>query len=163
MRRIFVVLSACALLGACGGQAEEPSGAGAQPREDEQATVEVASSDFGDILVDSQGMTLYMFVPDQQKGGRPTCYGECAKAWPALEAPTGDLVAGEGVDDSLLGTAKRRDGTTQVTYGDLPLYLFSGDQSAGDTEGQSLNDVWWVVSPEGKPVHAKQGGDTGTY
>jgi predicted lipoprotein with Yx(FWY)xxD motif len=55
----------------------------------------------------------------------------------------------------MLGTVERDDGTTQVTYNDLPLYYFSGDQAAGDLEGQGLNDVWWVLSPEGEPVKDK--------
>ena len=36
---------------------------------------------------------------------------------------------------------ERTDGTTQVTYNDWPLYLFSGDAAAGDTNGQGVGDV----------------------
>jgi predicted lipoprotein with Yx(FWY)xxD motif len=92
-----------------------------------------------------------MFVPDQQENGKPTCYDECAQAWPALEA-TGEVAAGDGLEQSLLGTVERRDGATQVTYGGLPLYHFSGDEAPGDTAGQGLNDVWFVLSPEGRPI-----------
>jgi hypothetical protein len=53
---------------------------------------------------------------------------------------------------------KRTDGTDQATYNDLPLYHFSGDEAGGDTNGQGLQDVWWVVSPEGKPVRDKAAG-----
>jgi predicted lipoprotein with Yx(FWY)xxD motif len=111
--------------------------------------------------VAGDGRTLYMFVPDQQKNGRPTCYGECEQAWPVLEA-TGEVTAGDGLDQSLLDTVERRDGTLQVTYNGLPLYYFSGDEAAGDVAGQGLNDVWWVLSADGKPVRKAAGGDGGS-
>jgi predicted lipoprotein with Yx(FWY)xxD motif len=170
MRRIMIGFIACALLAACGSESPEPSGsgggngtqAGAQGGAQKPPTLEVASSDFGDILVDSEGMTLYMFVPDQQNGGRPTCFGECAAAWPALTVP-GEPTVGDGLEEAQVGTAPRKDGTTQVTYNDLPLYLFSGDKAAGDTNGQSLNDVWWVVSTSGKPVRVKKAAEGDGY
>jgi predicted lipoprotein with Yx(FWY)xxD motif len=157
MRRILALVAACALLlAACGGDDGETStGGGGEGSQDEAAaTVAVESSDLGDILVDAEGNTLYMFVPDQEEG-EPTCYDDCAESWPALEA-TGDLTAGEGLDQSLLASIERTDGTTQVSYNDLPLYYFSGDEAAGDTNGQGLNDVWWVMSPEGEPIQDKQ-------
>jgi predicted lipoprotein with Yx(FWY)xxD motif len=170
MRRLIIAFIGCALLAACGNESPEPSGsgggsgsqAGAQGAAQKPATVEVASSDFGEILVDSEGMTLYMFVPDQQKGGRPTCLGECAEAWPALTA-AGEPTVGEELKEAEIGTAPRKDGTTQVTYNDLPLYHFSGDKAAGDTNGQSLSDVWWVVSESGQPVREKKEGEGDRY
>jgi predicted lipoprotein with Yx(FWY)xxD motif len=158
MHRILTLVAACALLSAaCGGEDAEPSAGGGgqeEAQEEAAATIEVGSSDFGDILVDADGNTLYMFMPDQE-AGEPTCYDDCAEAWPALEA-TGDLTAGEGLDQSLLASAERTDGTTQVSYNDLPLYYFSGDEAAGDVNGQGLNDVWWVMSAEGEPIQDKQ-------
>ena len=111
------------------------------------ASVAVVSSDLGDILADGEGRTLYLFNPDAQ--GDPTCYDDCADAWPAL---VDEVAAGEGVDESLLGTATRTDGGAQVTYNGWPLYYFSGDAAAGDTNGQGLNDVWWVVDATGNAV-----------
>jgi predicted lipoprotein with Yx(FWY)xxD motif len=164
MRRTLALITVSAFLAAaCGGGGGSENGATAGGSSDSgPATVEVRSTELGDVLVDGDGMTLYMFVPDQKKNGRPTCYDECAEAWPALEAPA-ELTAGDGLDGSLLGTVKRDDGTTQVTYGDLPLYLFSGDQAAGDVEGQGLNEVWYVLSPEGKPVKEKTSGASKGY
>lgn len=150
MRRMMILAAAVSLvLVACGGD-DAPSADGEQdPAEEAPATIEAADSDLGSILVDADGNTLYMFVPDE--GGDPTCYEECAANWPPLEA-TGDPTVGPELDGSLLNTVERTDGATQVTYNDLPLYLFSGDEAAGDTNGQGLDDVWWVVSPEGEPV-----------
>src|SRR5688572_26915211 len=45
--------------------------------------VTVADSEHGEILVDSEGRTLYMFVPDEATG-EPTCYDQCAANWPPL-------------------------------------------------------------------------------
>jgi predicted lipoprotein with Yx(FWY)xxD motif len=111
-------------------------------------TVMTAESDLGTILVDGEGHTLYMFAPDSQ--GPSTCTGDCLGAWPALLGPA---TAGEGVDESLLGTAPRPDdGTEQVTYDGWPLYYFAQDAAPGDAFGQAVNDVWYVVDPTGAPV-----------
>jgi predicted lipoprotein with Yx(FWY)xxD motif len=152
MRRIIALFAVTALLlSGCGSDgSQDTTSPGSSLQEDSSGPrLELASNDLGDVLVDQDGMTLYMFVPDQKQGGQPTCYDDCAQAWPALE---GEASAGEGIDESLLGTAERKDGTEQVTYSDLPLYHFSGDESAGDLNGQGLSDVWWVVDPAGDPI-----------
>ena len=111
------------------------------------ATVAVASSDLGDILVDGEGRTLYMFVPDE--GGEPTCTDECAAAWPVFEGPA---TAGDGADGALLSTATHPSGATQVVYGGWPLYHFANDAGPGDVNGQGVNDVWFVLGPDGEPI-----------
>ena len=111
------------------------------------ATVAVASSDLGDIVVNGEGRTLYMFVPDE--GGEPTCTDDCAAAWPVFEGPA---TAGDGVDGSLLATATHPSGATQATYGGWPLYYFANDAAPGDINGQGVNDVWFVLGPDGEPI-----------
>jgi predicted lipoprotein with Yx(FWY)xxD motif len=116
----------------------------------EAATVAVAqSAEFGSILVDDKGMTLYLFTKDTPD--TTTCYDKCATNWPPL-LTTGDPVAGEGVDASKLGTTQRTDGTMQVTYNGWPLYYYAKDKQAGDTTGQDVGDVWFVLSPAGDKV-----------
>ena len=110
-------------------------------------TVATASSDLGDIVVDGDGFTLYVFMPDDQ--GDPTCTDACAQTWPPLEGPA---TAGEDADDAMLATAQHPSGTTQATYNGWPLYRFANDQAPGDTNGQGLNDVWYVIGPEGEPI-----------
>ena len=110
----------------------------------------------GTVLVDGQGMTLYLFVPDKQSG-RSTCYNRCAQGWPPLVLPTGatKLVAGRGVKASLLGITHRKDGTTQITYNRWPLYLWVGDSGPGQATGQGLNNLgglWYVLSPKGRAI-----------
>ena len=107
----------------------------------------MAGSDLGEILTDDAGFTLYLFIPDDQGGS--ACYEQCEAAWPPLVAST---MAGEAVDGSLLGTAPRTDGSTQATYNGWPLYYFANDLEAGETNGQGLNDVWYVVDASGEPI-----------
>ena len=155
MRTVGIGLALTLALAACSGDdtttpapaaTESPTVEESPPAD--TATVQLADSDLGSILVDAEGMTLYLFEADTD--GTSTCYDECADAWPALvdDAPT----AGDGVDDALLDTTERDDGELQVTYAGQPLYYFAADQAPGDTEGQGLNDVWYVVDAEGAAV-----------
>ena len=114
-------------------------------------TVMVAESDLGQILVDGEGRTLYMFKPDTD--GTSTCYDECEANWPPLMV-TGDITVGEGLDASLFTTTERTDGSTQVKAGAWPLYYFANDAAPGDTNGQDVGDVWYVVSPTGEPIES---------
>ncbi len=114
------------------------------------ATVAVADSDLGSILVDGQGNTLYLFTSDTQEEPS-TCTGGCAGAWPAL---TGTVTAGEGVDESLIGTVANEDGTEQATYNGWPLYYYAQDTAPGDTNGQGVGGVWWVVDAEGNAIES---------
>jgi predicted lipoprotein with Yx(FWY)xxD motif len=114
-----------------------------------EATVGVAQSDLGEILVDGEGRTLYAFTPDE--GGEPTCYDDCATNWPPLVV-TGDITVGEGLDDGDFSTVERTDGAMQVKAGDWPLYSFANDAAPGDTNGQGAADRWFVVSPSGEII-----------
>ena len=114
-------------------------------------TVTLASSDLGEIVVDAAGMTLYAFVPDQASG-LPTCYDTCAENWPPLVAPD-EITVGEGLDESMFSAVPRTDDMgDQVKFGDWPLYYFANDEAPGDTNGQGLNEVWFVLGPDGEPI-----------
>jgi predicted lipoprotein with Yx(FWY)xxD motif len=73
--------------------------------------------------------------------------GRFLGAWPPL-LTTGAPKVGFGADDGLLGTTKRTDGTTQVTYNKLPLYYFTPDKAPGDVNGQAVKNVWFVMSAD---------------
>jgi len=100
----------------------------------------------GSFLVDSKGMTLYIFTND--KPGQSNCSGGCATNWPPF-LTDGAPTAGTGVTDAMLGTLTRSDGTTQVTYNGWPLYYFAGDSAAGDTNGEGKGNSWYVMTPAG--------------
>jgi predicted lipoprotein with Yx(FWY)xxD motif len=179
MSRIVVTLLACAgLTAGCGSEdadepsapssAGAPSAAGAetsqrvvQPDAAEQPAEPAAGprrgprlvlrdSQFGPVLFDGRRRALYLFTRDPRNKTR--CYGACADAWPPFYAK-GRPRAGQGVDRSLLGTLKRRDGRRQVTYKGQALYFY-----VHDPKGEVLcNDVlefggtWYAVDAEGNP------------
>ena len=99
--------------------------------------VSVASNPkLGKVLVDSKGFTLYDFHKD--KGTTSACYGACAKVWPPLPDAAERRRPSGGAQASKLGTTKRKDGTTQVTYAGHPLYTYVGDKKPGEANGNDL-------------------------
>jgi predicted lipoprotein with Yx(FWY)xxD motif len=152
-----IPLSALAFA-ACGGStatASRPASTStptAKTSSTASATVGVANSGLGSILVDARGRTLYLWLADT--GAKSTCSGACAAAWPPL-LTTGAPTAGSGAQASLLGTTKRSDGAEQVTYNQHPLYLFTGDTASGQTSGQGSTGFgapWYVLSPGGHQI-----------
>ena len=107
----------------------------------------MAASNLGSILVDERGMTLYLFTKDGP--GTSACEGQCLVNWPPL---LGVPREGDGVDDSLLGSFVRADGRTQATYNGWPLYYWVKDAKPGDTTGQDVQGVWFVLDRDGEPV-----------
>jgi predicted lipoprotein with Yx(FWY)xxD motif len=116
------------------------------------ATVSLARTKLGIVLVNSRGHTLYLFAKD--KNGTSACSGSCARFWPPLLS-SGKPTAGSGVKRSLLGKTKRSDGRLQVTYNRHPLYAFALDKKAGQTAGQgnlAFGARWYAVSARGTKV-----------
>jgi predicted lipoprotein with Yx(FWY)xxD motif len=131
---------------------QEPTAteAAAMSAESGPAMVDLGKTDMlGSFLVDSKGMTLYLFKKDSPNTS--ACYNACATNWPPL-LTTGSPVAGNGVDASKFGTTTRTDGTTQVTYNSWPLYYYAKDKQPGDTVGEGVGSAWYVVSPTGQEV-----------
>jgi len=106
---------------------------------------------FGKIVVDGTGRTLYVYDLDTAKPPKSNCYGSCATTWPPLLAGTGTPMV-SGISASLVGTVARTDGTKQVTLAGSPLYYFASDTKAGDATGQAVGGIWWVVGANGKKI-----------
>ncbi len=102
----------------------------------------------GKILTDAEGMTLYMFANDTPNTSN--CTGACLTNWPPLLV-TGTATKGDGISGTV-GTIALADGTNQVVYNDMPLYHFAGDASAGDANGQAVNEAWYAVHPDAPSV-----------
>ena len=157
-----VPLAALAVAGCGGSRNSSHSSTPSVPKlaSGRAATIGVAGTSVGNILVDSQGRTVYLFKKDTSTTS--TCTGACAASWPPVRA-TGTPTAAGGANASMLGTTKRTDGKPQVTYHGHPLYLFSGDQNPGDINGQGVNAfgaVWWTVSPAGNQITTKPSSGT---
>lgn len=117
-------------------------------------TVKVAKNDtYGDYLVDSQGMALYLFV--NAKGESQPCTTEaCLATWPIVTSQ-GNPLAGEGLNKNLLGTILHPNNSNQVTYHTWPLWYFAGDNQAGDINGQGISSfggTWYLISPTGEAI-----------
>jgi predicted lipoprotein with Yx(FWY)xxD motif len=116
------------------------------------ATISLRSTKLGSILVNSKGHTLYLFKKD--RNDKSACASTCATFWPPLlsrSKPT----AGPGLKTSLLGTTRRSNGGLQVTYNKHPLYTFSLDKRAGQTNGEgnlAFGARWYAITAKGKPV-----------
>lgn len=117
---------------------------GSSSSSSQSATVMVSNNaKLGNILVDSQGMTLYTFKND--KANQSACNGGCASLWPPLTVAKGATpVAGSGMNGTL-GVFQRADGSYQVTYNQQPLYRYSGDSQPGQTNGNGLFGGLWSV------------------
>jgi predicted lipoprotein with Yx(FWY)xxD motif len=111
--------------------------------------IKTAHTSLGTVLTDGKGITVYLFEKDT--GTISTCYGPCATAWPPV-LTTGPPAAGPGARAVLLGTVKRTNGKTQVTYAGHPLYYFSASTKSGRVNGQGVNAFgahWDAVRPSG--------------
>ena len=128
------------------------SGSGASPSAAPSAAVDgtdlavgTGSGAAGTYLTGPNGMTLYVFTKDSDETS--VCAGDCTAAWPPLIADAGQTVsAGDGISGAF-STFARDDGAMQVAYDGKPLYYFAADKAAGDTNGQGVNDVWFIAEP----------------
>lgn len=106
--------------------------------------VKVSKKDgVGSFLVDTKGMTLYYFKKDSP--GKSACEGDCVAKWPLYFRES--VAAKDGLKAEDFATITRADGQKQTTYKGMPLYYFAGDKNPGDTTGQGVKDVWYVVNP----------------
>jgi len=104
-----------------------------------------ASDELGTYLVAWNGMTLYTYSPDT--AGVSNCSGQCAVNWPPYIVTSTDTLVGESPIAGKISTITRTDGSMQITYNDAPLYFYIKDTNPGDTVGQAVGGVWYVVKP----------------
>jgi predicted lipoprotein with Yx(FWY)xxD motif len=110
-----------------------------------KTTVALGDSKFGKILVDSNGMSLY--VDEKDKPGMPNCTGACLQAWPPVVAPATPTY-GAGLTAANYASVTLSDGTKQLTVKGSPLYTWQGDKKPGDVTGQDTNG-FYVVQASG--------------
>lgn len=167
-RRLAVVATVGLILAAlsgCGGGSSSSSSVGGStaaktttappvaepPPNAEEGTVFVSlgsAAGLGQVLVDSEGHTLYAF-----SGGG--CEGACAKAWPPLLDEAGEPQPSNGTSAARLGTLARADGSHQVTYAGHPLYSFAGDKQPGEANGNgqsAFGGTWTALKVNGAPA-----------
>lgn len=159
VRLLWIVSAAALVLSAC-AKSTNPSSGGSSGPTAQGGSVTIGTRSVpgeGTVLVDAKGFTLYDLA--SETGGTIKCTGSCASNWPPVLLPAGVMsaTAGSGVSASKLGTIKRPDGGTQVTYNGMPLYLFVNDQSPGQANGQGVAG-FHLVTPSGSSSSGGGGG-----
>jgi predicted lipoprotein with Yx(FWY)xxD motif len=106
--------------------------------------LKTAHTSLGMVLTNGQGFTVYWFAADT--AGTSACGGACAAAWPPVigmpQLASGVKLSGK------LGEITRANGQMQATYNGHPLYLFAGDTSPGQVNGNGVNGfgaLWWAI------------------
>jgi predicted lipoprotein with Yx(FWY)xxD motif len=164
MGGVAVLLAGGVALAACGSGGKSASGSMTQPStgqsqvaaaQSAQATPTIGLADTAKVgqkvLVDANGRTLYLFVPDGT-GSQTQVPSQFKPNWPQLTT-TGTPVAGAGLDMTMLAVHTQTDGARQVSYNGHLLYTFINDKAPGDTNGQGLGpNNWFVLDANGSPI-----------
>lgn len=159
-RPLLLIAAAVGGLGltaaACSSSAASNAGAYGQPARTVPASgaaaISTHSTSLGTILTGPGGRSVYLFEKDH--GTSSACAGACASLWPPVTT-TKPPTANGTAQQKLLGTTRRSDGATQVTYAGHPLYYFAGDHAVGDVTGEGLNDFgagWYVLATSGAKI-----------
>jgi predicted lipoprotein with Yx(FWY)xxD motif len=144
MKKLFALLLVAASIPVAGASGSTEAG----------QTLKLRNTRYGPILFDGRDRVLYGFTRDR-RGGKSTCYGACAAAWPVYFAK-GKVTAMRGVKQSLIGTVRRRSGRLQVTYNGWPLYYYA-HEGPREVKCQNVNEfggLWLVVKANGRLVRS---------
>jgi predicted lipoprotein with Yx(FWY)xxD motif len=154
----LMALTACSELN--GGSAQRGADPATNQVDESRASTEVtlAAADvgrLGTVVTDQNGRTLYRFDKDKAKPPVSNCNGDCAESWPPMIVTDASTVRLADIDQGLVGTVDRADGTKQLTLNGWPLYRFAKDSRAGDAKGQGVDGAWFASTPQGKKVAVK--------
>lgn len=159
---LLAAATACGSASTVGGYGSEPPPPPAPPA---PSTLRVApDARLGDHLVDGNGRSLYYFAKDVPAGRTQAavsnCDAGCLAVWPVFDADT----VSTGISAADVGQITRSDGSTQTTYLGFPLYYYAGDVAAGDTRGEGVGGIWYVVHvPAYSVTLLSKAGESGTY
>ncbi len=143
MKNLFLLSFTLLLLTACSSDDYDPGTTNPPPVQNNAVRLN-NDANFGNVLTNSDGFTLYFFSPDSK--GTSNCNGGCTDAWPIFF--TDELTLDNGLNASDFSTITRDDGSQQTTFKGWPLYLFANDAAAGAINGDGAGDVWYVAKPD---------------
>jgi predicted lipoprotein with Yx(FWY)xxD motif len=152
MKKLLVLLALATVVPAAGVASAALTGPSVREAAELELTLKVRNTRYGPILFDGRDRVLYGFTRDK-RGGKSTCYGACAAAWPVYFSK-GRVRAMRGVKQSLIGTVRRRNGRLQVTYNGWPLYFYAheGPREVKCQNVDEFGGLWLVVKPNGRLV-----------
>ena len=144
MKKLLTLLAVAAAIAVVGASASSETST--------NRALKVRNTRYGAVLFDGKDRVLYAFTRDK-RGGKSTCYGACAAAWPVYFSK-GKVQAMKGVKQALIGTVRRRDGRLQVTYNGWPLYYYAheGPREVKCQNVDNFGGLWLVVKPNGRLV-----------
>ncbi len=151
-----VVLAACGSSGSNTKTTATTTGSATTTAAASGAAISAGQTSLGTVLVNANGRTLYHLT--KESATNIVCTGACAQTWPPVTVPSGQQPqAGSGITGTLT-VVNRPDGTQQAAINGQPLYMYSGDTKAGDTNGQGIGGVWFALMANGSSVGAGAGG-----
>jgi predicted lipoprotein with Yx(FWY)xxD motif len=136
----FMILAAIALSG-CGGGGYGMGSTSANGSASALSTVQLAGSAG---YVAPTGFTVYVLSADSFNNSTCTSTTGCTGVWPVVAPPSGAPMSNGW------SSFVRSDGLTQLSYNGWPLYVYSGDSAAGQTNGNGINSfggVWSIARP----------------
>jgi predicted lipoprotein with Yx(FWY)xxD motif len=135
--------------------ASTPTSSNSSTQSSSGAVLGVASTSLGDVLVDGQGLTVYMLTADSPN--HSSCSASCLAYWPLVAAPGSGSVPSISGIGAKLGVTKATNGESMLTANGWPLYTFANDEAPGDVEGQGVKTfggTWYALSPAGEPIQS---------
>jgi predicted lipoprotein with Yx(FWY)xxD motif len=139
---VAVVLVSSACGGGGGGATTSETGAGLTSA----FNINVAQkSSIGSYLIDSKGMTFYWTTLDAPNQSNVT--GAELATWPVYYSNSGSFFIPGTLSSFAFDNIVRSDGSSQSIYKGWPMYYYSADKAAGDTLGQGVGGVWFVINP----------------
>lgn len=155
-RNLILLVSTLLLLSGCSSGSNTPSPTTMTPSpsmsssQSSDATLKTVKTTLGEVLVASNGRTIYFFTQDKKDSGVSTCLDNCRKNWPPVLVDNEPSMSSS--ISSTIGTIPDPSGKKQVTVDGMPVYYWYQDQQSGDVKGQGVGNVWYVISPNGTMI-----------
>lgn len=121
-----------------------------------------ANAKLGNIITDNNGKSVYFFSKDATAAS--ACVDACAVTWPPFYKE--NVAIGTGLTAADFAVITRADGSKQNTYKGWPLYYYSLDAKAGDTNGDAFANLWAIAKADYTVMFANAqliGGDGAKY
>lgn len=123
-----------------------------------EPVLKMGPTTIGEVVVDTGGMTVYVYDNDEVGSGASSCRGPCLESWPPVTSVTENPVV-QGLQEVVVDTIPAADGTHQLTVNGRPVYRYKDDNEPGDAFGQAVGSVWWTLDSSGNPVTTTAGGE----